>query len=136
MAEHAGNAPTHPEHAHREPAEHTRPASMSQTTRIVVGILAFLPLALAVMALIHLAATPGDPVAAGAAVDTGGVFIGVILLLALLTLFFAAFVFNDRRIPTRSKGAWLIGFLVGGPVVIPLYWYMNVLHAPRRGTEP
>lgn len=138
MADHVPETQSHetghrePETAHREPEEYSRPSSMSQTTRVVIGLLAFVPLALVIVLLVQVVATAGDPVAAAQA--TGAPY-GTVLVLALLIFFFAAFVFNDRRIPIRAKRLWLAGFILGGPIVIPLYWYLHVLHAPRHSAS-
>jgi hypothetical protein len=134
MAERVENSRS-PRLAQREPPHHTRPPTMGRATRVVVGALAFVPLVIIVAAAVRGAATPSDPSpAAGvpATTDVGGMLIGTVLVMALLVLFFGAFVFNDRHMPTQTKALWLVGFLVGAPVVIPLYWYMNVLHAPRH----
>jgi hypothetical protein len=136
MAEHVERARP-PQSMHREPPEHTRPPTMGRATRGILGVLSFVPLVLAVAAIVRVAAGPEDPARPGvpAMTDVGGVLIGTILALALLVLYFGAFVMNDRNVEGRAKVLWLIGFIVGGPIVIPLYWYIHVLHAPRRGTE-
>lgn len=142
MADHAPQ--THPqenghprEHPppHREPEEYSRPSSMTPTTRMVIGLLSFVPLVLLVVLLAQIPAATGDPVATGEAAEATGAPYGVVLVMAMLIFFFAAYVFNDRRISIRAKRLWLAGFILGGPIVIPLYWYLHVLRAPRHSAS-
>lgn len=128
MAEHIERAPAHTTEQ-REPSEHTRPATMGRGTRILLGGLAFLPIAIAVVVLSTLAGAPDVETIPG----VGAVLYGGMLLMFLLVIFFGAFVMNNRRIGGSSKALWVAGFLLAGPIIIPLYWYVHVLHAPHRG---
>ncbi|MFW5875635.1 MAG: hypothetical protein ACOCXM_02745 [Myxococcota bacterium] len=111
-----------PPHARSEPTEHTRPATMPAATRVLLGLLAFLPLALAAGAL--------GMRAVGS--NVGPVLYGAMLLMFLLVLFFGAFAMNNRRLGGTGKVLWTLGFLLAGPIIIPLYWYIHVWHAPHR----
>lgn len=136
MVEHSEPLSTH--HAPRhEPPTHGRPSSMRMSTRVVLGILAFVPAAIGVAILVGLvAAAPDTEVASmtAAPVANAGLY-GGLLAMFLLLLFFGAFVMNNRRIGPTSKAWWAVGFLLAGPVTIPLYWYMHVLHAPHHDLE-
>ncbi|MFW6049959.1 MAG: hypothetical protein ACODAU_02225 [Myxococcota bacterium] len=121
-----GDHLSHDTSAH-EPSRHTRPSTQGRGTRALLGLLAFLPLALVVAAGVF-ASTPEG--------GAGTMLYGAVLLMFLLVLFFGAFVINNRRIPGQHKVGWAASFLLIGPVTIPLYWYIHVWHAPHRGFDP
>lgn len=110
---------------------------MGRATRIVVGVLAFLPLLAVVGILAGLTVLPpqgtvGDLLVFPYANAT--LYAGV-LFMFMLALFFGAFVMNDRRIRSNSKIWWAVSFIVAGPISIPLYWYVHVLHAPHHSLD-
>lgn len=99
----------------------------STGSRLALGAWTFaMPLAAAALGVWALAV--GDHVEPGLFAIVTAFFVAH----AIIAMLYIAFAAQNPRIE-RQRTAWMLAIAVAGPVAIPAYWLMHVLHAPYVG---
>lgn len=57
------------------------------------------------------------------------------VMLILITLYFLIDTYRNIDIKNGSRTAWFMGILAGNVLVIPFYWYFNILKPFRRKNQ-
>ncbi len=107
--------------------------TLTRPTKLLVLALTVLPLiyiALFVANVVYaVSASPlGDPLLT----DFGilfGVHLAVMLLMMALLAFYVVFLFKSSDVRNDMKAVWAVVLLFGGPIAMPVFWYLYVWNA-------
>lgn len=57
-------------------------------------------------------------------------FLTMLWILGLL-VFYILHVFQTNRVPKDQKALWAVVLFLGGPLAMPVYWYLYIWREPR-----
>ena len=64
------------------------------------------------------------------------VHVGVMLLIVVLLAFYIVFLFKTDRVKPELKALWAIVLFFGGPVAMPIFWYIHVWPSTAMASGP
>src|SRR5687768_15443143 len=106
---------------------------LSKSAKILLAIATILPLIymalfFASFALMAAVGPEKNPI-----FNNFGIFmvihLGVILLMFALLAFYIVFLFKTNAVKTELKALWAVVLFFGGPIAMPIYWYLYVWRA-------
>ena len=58
------------------------------------------------------------------------IHLGIMLLNFVLIAFYIVYLFKSARVPTEQKALWAIVIFMGGPIAMPVFWYLHIWPEP------
>ena len=104
---------------------------LSTTTKLLVIVATVTPVVYMALFFAGFAYTAAaGPREAGLIFDNFGIFVAVhlmvmFLMFALMT-FYIVFLFKTDAVKTELKALWAVALFMGGPVAMPIFWYLYV----------
>ncbi|MHB0970999.1 MAG: hypothetical protein ACYC7A_10465 [Thermoanaerobaculia bacterium] len=103
--------------------------------KILVAVLTVLPLIYMALFFVgfflSMSSDPGDSVVFDHFPIFMVVHFSVILLMFALLIFYVVFLFKTDAVRTDMKALWAVVLFFGGPIAMPVFWYLYVWRSPQ-----
>ncbi|MBS4063596.1 MAG: hypothetical protein KGZ74_03505 [Chitinophagaceae bacterium] len=118
---------------------------MNRTKKIWLGILAFAPIILGLIALVYMFVSfiphmhqleqlEDDPHPIHILSQMAPFFFMIIISLALhvgLLIYFIIHLINNKTIKSEERLIWILVFLLAGSIAFPVYWIIRIWPGPK-----